>query len=81
MMNDLAEISYIENESLPAHVAICAQRYKQVDLRLLALEIKMNDIQHDMLTGQKSMKITIISSSATIVASLLGLVLTLLMKF
>jgi hypothetical protein len=80
-MSDLAEISDIENQSLPAHTAICAQRYKQVDLRLVALEIKMNDIQQDMLEGQKSLKTTIITSTATIVASLLGVVATILMKF
>jgi hypothetical protein len=80
-MSDLAEISDIENESLPAHTAICAQRYKQVDLRLVALEMKMNDIQQDMLEGQKSLKTTIITSTATIVASLLGVVVTILMKF
>jgi len=80
-MSDLAEISDIENESLPAHTAICAQRYKQVDLRLVALEMKMNDIQQDMLEGQKSLKTTIITSTATIVASLLGVVATILMKF
>jgi len=80
-MSDLAEISDIENESLPAHTAICAQRYKQVDLRLVALEMKMNDIQKDILEGQKSLKATIITSTATIVASLLGVVATILMKF
>jgi hypothetical protein len=80
-MSDLAEISDIENESLPAHTAICAQRYKQVDLRLVALEVKMNDIQKDILEGQKSLKATIITSTATIVASLLGVVVTILMKF
>ena len=80
-MSDLAEISDIENESLPAHTAICAQRYKQVDLRLVALEMKMNDIQKDILEGQKSLKATIITSTATIVASLLGVVVTILMKF
>jgi hypothetical protein len=80
-MSDLAEISDIENESLPAHTAICAQRYKQVDLRLVALEQKMNDIQKDILAGQRSLKATIITSTGTIVASLLGVVVTILMKF
>ena len=79
-MSDLAEISDIENESLPAHTAICAQRYKQVDLRLVALEQKMNDIQKDILAGQRSLKATIITSTGTIVARLLGVVVTILMK-
>jgi len=80
-MSDLAEISDIENESLPAHTAICAQRYKQLDLRLITLENKMDAVQKDILEGQKSLKATIITSTATIVASLLGVVATILMKF
>lgn len=80
-MSDLAEISDIENESLPAHTAICAQRYKQVDLRLISLETKMDAIQKDILEGQKSLKTVIINSSASIVVTLLGIIGTLLMKF
>lgn len=80
-MSDLAEISDIENESLPAHTAICAQRYKQLDLRLITLETKMDAVQKDILLGQKSLKTTIITATATIVSSLLGVIVTILMKF
>jgi len=80
-MSDLAEISDIENSSLPAHTAICAQRYKQLDLRLTSLESKMDAVQKDIVDGQKSLKITIITATATIVSSMLGIVLTILMKF
>ena len=80
-MSDLAEISDIENESLPAHTALCAQRYKQLDLRLITLENKMDAVQKDILEGQKSLKTTIITSTASIVASLLGVIITILMKF
>jgi hypothetical protein len=80
-MSDLAEISDIENESLPAHTAICAQRYKQLDLRLITLENKMDAVQKDILDGQKSLKTTIITATATIVSSLLGVIITILMKF
>jgi hypothetical protein len=80
-MSDLAEISDIENESLPAHTAICAQRYKQVDLRLISLEGKMDAIQKDILEGQKSLKTTIITSASSIVVALIGVIGTILMKF
>lgn len=80
-MSDLAEISDIENESLPAHTAICAQRYKQVDLRLISLETKMDAIQKDILQGQKSLKTVIINSAASIVVALIGVIGTILMKF
>jgi len=80
-MSDLAEISDIENESLPAHTAICAQRYKQLDLRLITLEIKMDAVQKDILDGQKSLKTTIITSASSIVVALIGVIGTILMKF
>lgn len=80
-MSDLAEISDIENQNLEAHVAICAQRYKQLDLRLNTLEVKMDAVQREIIDGQKSLKVTIITSAATIVVSLIGVISTLLMKF
>lgn len=80
-MSDLAEISDIENESLPAHTAICAQRYKQLDLRLITLENKMDAVQKEIIDGQKSLKSVIISSAASIVVALIGVIGTILMKF
>lgn len=80
-MSDLAEISDIENESLEAHVAICAQRYKHLDLRLHTLEVKMDAVQKEIIEGQKSLKTVIITSSSTIVVALIGIISTLLLKF
>ena len=80
-MSDIAETTEIENESLPSHVAICAQRYSQLDLRLKTLEIKVDIIQKEILEGQRSLKATIISSSTSIVVALLGVIGTILMKF
>jgi len=79
-MSDLAEISEIENENLEAHVAICAQRYKQLDLRLTMLEVKMDAINKDILQGQKSLKTTIINSAGGIIIALIGVIGTILMK-
>lgn len=80
-MSDLAEISDIENESLEAHVAICAQRYKQLDLRLHTLEVKMDVVQKEIIDGQRSLKSVIISSAGSIVVALIGVIGTILMKF
>jgi hypothetical protein len=80
-MSDLAEISDIENESLEAHVAICAQRYKQLDLRLHTLEVKMDVVQKEIIEGQKSLKGTIITSAGGIIVALIGVIGTILAKF
>jgi hypothetical protein len=80
-MSDLAEISDIENTSLPAHTAICAQRYSQLDLRLTSLETKMDAVQKEIIDGQKSLKTTIITSAGSIVVALIGVIGTILTKF
>lgn len=80
-MTDIAETSDIENESLPAHVSICSQRYKQLELRLVTLEVKMDSVQKEIIDGQKSLKTTIISSAGSIVIAVIGVIGTILMKF
>lgn len=80
-MSDLAQISDIENESLEAHVAICAQRYKQLDLRLHTLEVKMDVVQKEIIDGQRSLKGIIISSAGSIVVALIGVISAILLKF
>lgn len=80
-MSDLAETSEIENESLPAHVSICSQRYKQLELRLITLEIRMESVQKEIIDSQRSLKATIISSAGSIVVALIGVIGTILVKF
>lgn len=80
-MSDLAETSEIENESLPAHVSICSQRYKQLELRLITLEVKMESVQKEIIDGQKSLKNTIIASAGSIVVALIGVISTIITKF
>jgi hypothetical protein len=80
-MSDIAETSDIENESLPAHVSICSQRYKQLELRLVTLEVKMDSVQREIIDGQKSLKTVIISSAGSIVVALIGVIGTILITF
>jgi hypothetical protein len=80
-MSDLGETTSLERNSLEAHVDLCAMRYKQLDTRLGVLEEKMDAVQRDILQGQKSLKTTIIATAATVVASVLSVVVTILMKF
>lgn len=80
-MSDFTDITDIENESLPSHVAVCAQRYGQLDSRLTILETKVDAVQKDILDGQRSLKTVIINSSGTIVVALIGVIGTILAKF
>lgn len=70
----------LEKESLEAHVDLCALRYGQLDDRLTKLESKVGTIHNDILEGQKSMTKVIIGTAGTIIAGVLGIVVTILMK-
>lgn len=80
-MVDFGDTTNLEKQSLEAHVDLCAMRYQQLDLRLKTLEVLMSTVQKEITDGGKSLKTVIITSATTIVGSLLGLVLTILMKF
>lgn len=71
----------LEKQSLEAHVDLCAVRYQQLDTRLTTLETKMDRLQEDLLEGSKSLKGVIIGAAATVVASMMSIVVALLMKF
>ena len=81
MMTDFGATTNLEKQSLEAHVDLCAMRYQQLDLRLKTLENKMDAVQKEILDGSKSLKHVMITSAGTIVAGLIGLITTLLMKF
>jgi tetrahydromethanopterin S-methyltransferase subunit G len=70
----------LEKESLEAHVDLCALRYGQLDERLTNLEKKVDDVHTDIVEGQKSLTKVIIGTAGTVVAGILSLVVTILMK-
>lgn len=70
----------LEKESLEAHVDLCALRYEQLDNRLTNLESKVDDIHDDILNGQKSLSKVIIGTAGTVVAGVLSIVVTILLK-
>ena len=75
-----APTTQLEKESLEAHVDLCALRYGQLEGRLSALEEKVETVHQDIVEGQKSMTKVIIGTAGTIIAGVLGIVVTILMK-
>lgn len=71
----------IEKENLEAHVELCAERYKQLELRLSTIETKVGNLAEKIEDSNSSMSKVIIGATATIVAGLLSTVITILMKF
>ena len=77
----LQDTTALEKSSLEAHVDLCALRYGQLETRLGILEEKMTAVQKEIIEGQKSLKTTIIATTGTLMAGLMSIVITLLMKF
>ena len=75
------ETTNLERENLEAHVDLCAERYKQLESRLTVIEAKVSELGRAIAESKDSMSKTIIVSAATIVSSLLGLIVTILLKF
>lgn len=71
----------LERTNLEAHVDLCAERYKQLDSRLTIIEEKVESISQAILDSKNSLNKVIIGASATVVSSILGLIVTILMKF
>jgi len=69
-----------EEQDLELHVSICHERYLQLDARLGRLEEDFKNLSEEILQGNKSLKATIITSSATISVALIGLIATILTK-
>jgi hypothetical protein len=71
----------LERENLEAHVDLCAERYSHLDLRLSNIETKVEAIAEDIKRGNNSTAKVIVTSAGTVVAGLLGLIATLIIKF
>lgn len=79
-MVDLAETTKLERENLEAHVDLCAMRYQQLDTRLTTIEKKVSELAEVISVNKDSLAKVIIGATGTIVASVVGLIVTLLMK-
>ena len=76
----MAEITTsLERTSLEAHVDLCALRYQQLDNRLTNLEKKVDDINEDIVQGQKSLTTVIVGRAGTVIAGVLSVVVAVLM--
>ena len=76
----MGKITPLEKESLEAHVDLCALRYEQLDKRLTTLETKVDAMHDDIISGQKSLSKVIIGTAGTVVAGVVSVVITLLIR-
>lgn len=76
----MATTTELERSNLEAHVDLCAIRYQQLDQRLTNLEDKVDNMRNEILDGQKSLTKVIVGTAGTVVAGILSVVVTILMK-
>lgn len=79
-MNDITTVA-AERQDLELHVDLCAQRYLLLEKRLAVVETKVDALAGIIQKSQNNLSKVIITSATTIVASLLGLILALTVKF
>jgi hypothetical protein len=79
-MASITPTTTLEKTSLEAHVDLCALRYGQLDMRLTDLEDKVDSIHEDIIEGQKSLTKVIVGTAGTVVAGVISIVITILMK-
>jgi hypothetical protein len=70
----------LEKSSLEAHVDLCALRYSQLHSRMTSLEDKFDTMHNDMVQGQKSLIKVIIGTAGTVIAGVLSVVVTILIR-
>lgn len=73
-------VTDIEKENLEAHVELCAERYKQLESRLVKIESKVNELSGTIKESHLSTIKVLIGTAGTVIASVLGLVVVLLQK-
>lgn len=79
-MNDINTVE-AEKSNLELHVDLCAQRYLLLEKRLGIVEAKVDGLASQIQKSSSSISTVVITSAGTVVASVLGLLAAILLKF
>jgi hypothetical protein len=79
-MNDINTVE-AERTNLDLHVDLCAQRYTLLEKRLSTVEAKVDSLATQIQKSSSSISTVVISSAGTVLAGIIGLIITILMKF
>lgn len=70
-----------EDEDLKIHANLCAQRYEQLEARIQKIEVKLDGISQEIIKNKADLTKVLIGATSTLMAGLLGLITTIIMKF
>lgn len=76
----MASSTKLEKENLEVHVDMCAMRYEALEKRLDKVEDKLVEISDTLHTSQQSTTKLIFSSTATIVAAAISVIVAIALK-
>ena len=79
-MTDIITVE-AERTNLDLHVDLCAQRYALLESRLETVQAKVDSLAQQIQKSSTSINTVVISSAGTVVASVLGLIVVIIMKF
>ena len=79
-MSELKDTTSLEKQNLEAHVDMCALRYQNLDNRLTVVETTLRDIHEDIKKGQNSMTKVLVGTAGTVIAAVLSVVVTIMLK-
>lgn len=74
------EINDLEKTNLEVHVGLCSMRFRSLDNRLTAVEEELKQIREDIKNGNSSLVKVIVGTAGTIIASVIGVIITLISK-
>lgn len=80
MPNPIVGPTSLEKANLEVHVDLCTLRYQNLDTRLTKIEEKVESIHNDIIEGQKSLSKVIIGTAGTIIAGVISIILTVLLR-
>ena len=66
-----------ESEDLNLHVSLCEQRYAQLNEKLDRVDLRLTELERNYHTGQKTLLTTLLATTATIIAAVIGAISTL----
>lgn len=70
----------LEKENLGAHVELCTERYRHMESRLDEIEELIGEVNDELRRSNSSFVKVVISTVGTFVASMIGLITTIVLK-
>lgn len=76
----MSETTQIEKQNLEAHVELCAQRYRTLEIRLTGIESKVSKLYDVIEESSSGMTRVLIATAGTVVAAVISTLVVILTR-